>query len=120
MNSRERIWKALNHQEPDKIPIDMGLPISSIHIESYRVLRNFLGLRLDKINIIDHLMQAVKVEEDILQRFHVDTRHIFLKPSKPLKLLPDGIYQDEWGIKTAKPPSVTSHFIRRIESWFFF
>ena len=113
MNSRERVWKALNHQEPDKIPIDMGLPISSIHIESYRVLRNFLGLKLDKINIIDHLMQAVKVEEDILQRFHVDTRHIFLKPAKPLKLLPDGIYQDEWGIKTAKPPS--SHYFDMIE-----
>jgi len=113
MNSRERVWKALNHQEPDKIPIDMGLPISSIHIESYRVLRNFLGLKLDKINIIDHLMQAVKVEEDILQRFHVDTRHIFLKPAQPLKLLPDGIYQDEWGIKTAKPPS--SHYFDMIE-----
>ena len=113
MNSRERVWKSLNHQEPDRIPIDMGLPMSSIHIEAYKALRLFLGMKLNKIDIIDHLMQAVKIEEDVLQRFQSDTRHIFLKPAMPLKCLPNSIYLDEWGIKTIKPPN--SHYFGMIE-----
>ena len=27
MNSRERVMRALNHQEPDRIPIDLGATI---------------------------------------------------------------------------------------------
>ncbi len=105
MNPRERVLISLNHQEPDRIPIDLGSPISAIHIKSYRKLRKYLGLPEKQVKIIDHLMQAAKVEEDILQKFHVDTRHIFIKPAKPIQKISPSVYIDEWGIKTAKPQS---------------
>ena len=114
MDSRERVIKSLNHEEPDKIPIDIGSQVTSFHVDSYRSLRQYLGFRLNEVEIIDHAQQITKVEEDILQRFHVDTRHIFIKPAKPLKKINYLIYEDEWGIKTTKPPS--SHYYDMIES----
>jgi len=113
MNSRERVIKTLNHEEPDRIPIDIGAPVTSFHIESYMNLRKYLGLPLNEVKIIDHVMQAVKVEEDILQRFYSDTRHVFIKPAKKTKKINNLIYEDEWGIRTAKPKS--SHYFDMVE-----
>jgi uroporphyrinogen decarboxylase len=114
MDSRERVVKSLNHEEPDRIPIDIGSQVTSFHVDSYRSLRQYLGFRLNEVEIIDHAQQITKVEEDILQRFHVDTRHIFIKAAKPLKKINYLVYEDEWGIKTTKPPS--SHYYDMIES----
>ena len=44
MNSRDRLITTLEHKGPDRIPIDKGLPVTSIYIESYRNLRKYLGL----------------------------------------------------------------------------
>ena len=45
MTSRERVRKALNHEEPDRIPVDLGGSIvSSITKNAYTDLRNLLGL----------------------------------------------------------------------------
>ncbi|GAH76485.1 unnamed protein product, partial [marine sediment metagenome] len=44
MNSRERLNTALNHNEPDKIPIDLGGNQSSIHIKAYKKLLDFLDI----------------------------------------------------------------------------
>jgi uroporphyrinogen decarboxylase len=40
MNSRQRAKMTLNHQEPDKIPFDLGgTVLTSINIHAYRKLR---------------------------------------------------------------------------------
>ena len=52
MNSRERVIKSLNHEEPDRIPIDIGSPVTSFHIESYMDLRKYLGFQLNEVKII--------------------------------------------------------------------
>ncbi len=41
MNSRERVNVTLNHEEPDKIPIDLGGNQSSIHRKASK-LRIFI------------------------------------------------------------------------------
>ena len=49
MLSRERVIKALNHKEPDKIPIELnGTANSSLTREAYRNLRKYLGMGEDK------------------------------------------------------------------------
>jgi uroporphyrinogen decarboxylase len=113
MNSRERVVKSLNYEEPDRIPIDIGSPVTSFHIESYMELRKYLGFQLNEVKIIDHVMQTVKAEEDILQRFHSDTRHVFIRPAKLIKKISHLVYEDEWGIRTTKPAS--SHYFDMIE-----
>lgn len=45
MNSRERVWQALNHQEADRVPIDFaGTGVSSICYRAYDDLRQALKL----------------------------------------------------------------------------
>ncbi len=39
MNSRERVLLALNHQEPDQVPFDLGgTVITGIHFKAYSAL----------------------------------------------------------------------------------
>lgn len=48
MTSKERIETALNHREPDRIPIDFGGHlITSIHIDAYKQLLDYLDLSSD-------------------------------------------------------------------------
>ena len=48
MNSRERVMQALNHKEPDRVPIDLGATIvSSITNRSYFELTRQLGIPVE-------------------------------------------------------------------------
>ena len=75
MTSRERVLAALNHQEGDRVPIDLGGFQSGIHIRAYRALLEHLGLE-EEIRLLDPVQQLAAPSEDILQRFHVDVRYI--------------------------------------------
>ena len=45
MKSRDRVLTALSHQEPDRVPIDLGgSAVSSIGIPAYAALHDYLGL----------------------------------------------------------------------------
>jgi len=75
MTSRERVLKALTHQVPDRIPIDLGGFQTGIHRIAYADLIKHLGIN-DKITILDPVQQLAKPCEEILKRFHVDFRYI--------------------------------------------
>lgn len=74
MNSRERVFSALNHREPDRIPIDFsGHRSSGIAAIAYRKLREYLGLPQKPIRIYDIIQQLAIVDDDVLDYFDVDT-----------------------------------------------
>src|ERR1700690_1299967 len=74
MTSRERVLAALNHQEPDRVPIDLsGHRSSGIAAMAYARLRDYLGLPKKPIRVYDPVQQLALVDEDVLQRFKVDT-----------------------------------------------
>ena len=75
MTSRQRVQKALNHQWPDRVPIDFGGFQTGIHRSAYRRLIDHLGIR-DEVTILDPVQQLARPCEELLQRFHVDTRYI--------------------------------------------
>lgn len=75
MTSRQRVLKALNHQVPDRVPIDLGGFQSGIHKRAYIELIEYLGIE-DEITILDPVQQLAKPCEEVLQRFHVDTRYV--------------------------------------------
>lgn len=75
MTARERVLTALNHQQPDRIPIDLGGNQTGIHKFAYRALLDHLGIA-DELIIMDQVQQLAKPCEALLQRLHVDTRYI--------------------------------------------
>jgi uroporphyrinogen decarboxylase len=73
MNSRERVLAALNHQEPDRLPIDFGGHRSSgIAAIAYAKLRKALGLAARPIRVYDPIQQLAIIDEDVLDLFHID------------------------------------------------
>ncbi len=73
MNSRKRVLAALNHREPDRVPIDFGAHRSSgIAAIAYRKLREALGLEQRPVRVYDPVQQLAIVDDDVLDRFHVD------------------------------------------------
>ena len=73
MNSRERILCALDHKEPDRIPIDFsGHRSSGIMIQAYIKLRDYLGLPPSRLYLYDFIQQLVVVEDDVLDLVGAD------------------------------------------------
>ena len=74
MNSRERVLAALNHSEPDRVPVDLGGHRSSgIAAIAYHRLRNYLGLAEKPVRVYDMVQQLAIIDEDMLDLFGVDT-----------------------------------------------
>ena len=74
MTSRERVLAALNHREPDRIPIDLsGHRSSGISCLLYPKLREYLGLPTRPVRVYDQIQQLAIVDDDVLDRFGVDT-----------------------------------------------
>jgi len=96
MTHRERALSALNHEQPDKVPIDFGGTIdTSITVGGYeRLKRRF---RVEGENRISSMMmQVVDVDERILQALDIDTRPVF-PGSPPVTFIEKNRYVDEWG-----------------------
>ena len=73
MNSRERILAAVEHREPDRVPVDMGsTPSSGISAIAYGNLKRHLGITTGHTRIYDVCQQVAQPEETILNRFGVD------------------------------------------------
>lgn len=74
MTSRERVLAALSHREPDRVPIDFsGHRSSGIAAIAYPKLRRHLGLPERPVRVYDPIQQLAIVDEDVLDRFGVDT-----------------------------------------------
>jgi hypothetical protein len=68
MNPRERIKSALNHKQPDKLPIDFGSGLTTgIHVSTIYKLRQYFGL--DKpgtpVKLLEPFMGLGEIKEDL-------------------------------------------------------
>ncbi len=109
MNSKERLLTALAHQEPDRVPVDLGGWVTTISQITYNNLLQKLGIDRER-EVFDWLRQNVAPEEDVLQRLGVDTRYVH--PGKPVnwsfspEATEDGFaVRDEWGCGFVKQES---------------
>jgi uroporphyrinogen decarboxylase len=96
MNSRERVLAALNHQEPDRVPIDFGgHRSSSIMAMAYARLKEALGITAGNVYVYDMVQQLAIVEEPVLDALGIDVVEMgrgFLTEDHEWKdwTLPDG------------------------------
>jgi len=74
MTSRERVLAALDHRQPDRVPIDFsGHRSSGIAAIAYPKLRKYLSLPPTPIRVYDVIQQLAIVDDDVLDRFGIDT-----------------------------------------------
>jgi len=76
MSPRQRVLKALNHEIPDRVPIDLGGFQTGIHKNAYIALLDHLNID-DEVTIMDPVQQLAQPCEQVLQRFGVDIRYVF-------------------------------------------
>jgi len=75
MNSRERVQLALNHQETDRIPLDLGAtPVTGMHVQSVYKLRQALGLDPPgtPVKIIEPYQSLGEIKPDLIDALGVD------------------------------------------------
>jgi len=73
MTSRERVRKVINHEIPDRIPIDLGsMRSSGISVIAYNRLCKKLGINTGSARMYDFIQQLSYPEKEIMDMFHVD------------------------------------------------
>ena len=75
MNSRQRVEAALNHQQPDHVPLDLGASaVTGMHVSGVYKLRQ--ALKLDKpgtpVKVDEPYQMLGQVEPDLLDTLGVD------------------------------------------------
>ncbi len=99
MTSRERVWRAVNRQKPDRIPIDLGgMKASGIAASAYHRLKQRLAIDTPT-RVSDVRFMIAEVEDVVRQRLHVDVAPLDWSmaslPDRPAtawlpRMLPDG------------------------------
>jgi uroporphyrinogen-III decarboxylase len=79
MNSRERVRKAINHQETDRIPLDLGSTlVTGIQASTYAKLRQSLGLKDKPVGIADPFQMLGEVDMEVIGKLGIDTIGLWL------------------------------------------
>ena len=101
LTHRERVVRALNHEETDRLPIDFGGgPATQIHPTAYSNLLAKLGFE-EENQPVSHRGegQVVGPSERVLKHFDVDVRGFYTaEPDSSIgRPLTESSYIDEWG-----------------------
>lgn len=73
MTSRERILTALQHKQPDRVPVDFGAtPSSGISATAYTRLAKHLGMDHSRTQVYDTVQELARPSEEMLNLFGAD------------------------------------------------
>ena len=100
LSHRERVLLALDHQDTDRVPMDLCASTCNMVDPLYFKVRDALNIQGD-IPPYRSGRTSSYYDERILNAFDIDFRHISLKSPKShiIQIDPDGYYRDEWGVK---------------------
>ncbi|MDH7570060.1 MAG: uroporphyrinogen decarboxylase family protein, partial [Armatimonadota bacterium] len=109
LTPRERVRAALSHEEPDRVPMDLGATYASGIIQgAYQRLCAYLGLS-PPMHAPAGRSATASIDEEVLRRLQVDCRGI--TPNTPdlwTTHNADGTQTDGWGVTWGRPPG--GHF----------
>jgi len=106
LTSRERVLLALNHQEPDRVPIVFGADGSTaMLVPAYQNLKRYLGIECET-QLFDRAFQYARIDEQVMVRFEADVRTLLGPASLRCAPVngPDDTFTDYWGITWQRPP----------------
>jgi uroporphyrinogen decarboxylase len=103
MTPRERVRLTLSHQEPDRVPLDLGGGVTSLLVDTYENLKSYLGVK-NKTRVGSRVWQYVFVDEPVAERLSIDTRYVVEKGPKyrKNKKISADTFADEWGVVRRK------------------
>jgi uroporphyrinogen decarboxylase len=100
MTPRERVWAAVNHREPDRVPLDIGGGSSTgIVVEGYDKLKEHLGVS-GETRELNKIFRVARTDEEVMQRLDSDCRPLGIRPPENWTPPPaePGTFIDIWGI----------------------
>ncbi len=74
ISSRERVVLALNHQEPDRVPLDLGgSVVTGMHVSAVYQLRQALGLDAPgtPVKVIEPYQMLGEIKFDLVEALGV-------------------------------------------------
>lgn len=108
MTSKERVLKSLNHQQPDRLPVDFGSSfITGVHCSVVETLRRHYGLEPRPVKVCEPYQMLGLLEEDLLDTMGLDVQPIF--PNRTIFGFPNENwkpYTTPWGQEVL----VSEHF----------
>lgn len=118
MTPRERVLAALEHREPDRVPIDLGGNQTGIHRRAYERLLAHWGLE-ERVEILDLVQQLARPSETVLERLGADTRYVFaggaasfdakvVRRERGGRVWDD--FTDEFGVTWSMPEDAPNYF----------
>jgi uroporphyrinogen decarboxylase len=113
MTSKERVKLTLQHQEPDRIPLDFGATlITGIHVNAYKNLLQYLGIEKTEFPIMFERPQNAIIHDDVLDRFKVDVRGLIPHEARRIRREDEqyDYYTDEWGVTWRKAKNGGKYF----------
>ncbi len=103
MLGRERALRALHHQVPDRIPLDLGSTnCTTMTKVAYDNLKKYLGIEKETKFMMENF-QIVFIDEEVLKVLEIDTRGIHPQPVFFKKVVNERTYFNEFGIKYHMP-----------------
>lgn len=99
MTPKERIRRAISHQETDRVPTDFGGTVSStITVAAYNNLKKALGIDTPT-KVLETTFQLAEIEEPVFQAIGADTRPLYGNPpADGNRINEKGELVDEWNI----------------------
>jgi uroporphyrinogen decarboxylase len=100
MTPRERVLAALEHREPDRVPIDVGgTAFSTVIGRAYERLKDHLGVE-GETRYMKRKSRSVVLDERVARRLHADTRPLLVGAPDGWQdvYFDDGSLQDEFGV----------------------
>jgi len=104
MTPRERVLAAVEHRQPDRMPIDVGgSSFSTIIGTAYERLKGRLGVESDT-SYMKRRSRSVILDERVARRLHTDTRPLLVGSPDGWEdiYLRDGSFQDEFRVVWSK------------------
>ena len=78
MTGKERVWAALNHKEPDAVPVDFGgTAVTGIHIDIVIALRDRFGLEKRPVKVHEPYQMLGFIDEDLKRALGIDIEGVY-------------------------------------------
>lgn len=91
LTSRERVMRSISHQQPDRVPLDLGgTRVTGIEPGAYSRLRRALGLNGDPPQVVDVWQMLAWVELPLVEALGADVLPV------PYLTGPFGMRVDDW------------------------